>query len=163
MNGSDFFRKGGDIAVKAFKVVQEKLPQATLQIVGVAEGPKADNVFYKGNVSSKEEIAKMFLNADIVLGPARCDPYPGFIVEAMGFGTPCIVSDRDGMPEIVDNGINGIVLQQLDEASLATAIIDLLPDLDKLKRFSAAAKNKVVTQLNWERLARIIVDKCVPD
>ncbi len=105
INASDFKRKGGDVAIAALKIVRERIPTASLLIVGVKEGPKETNVFYVGHVSRKEELIKLFLEADLVIGPALCDPYPGFIIEAMGFGTPCIVSNKDGMPEIVDDGV----------------------------------------------------------
>jgi glycosyltransferase involved in cell wall biosynthesis len=156
MNGTDFYRKGCDIAVEAMNKVAEKIPGARLFIIGADNGPATANVIYKGRINDKDELSKLFLEADIALGPARCDPYPGFILEAMNFGVPCIVSDRDGMPEMIDHNIDGIVLEDIDSSTLAQYITGLLLNRERLKEFSVACKRKVAMELNWDVAAKKI-------
>lgn len=154
-NGSDFYRKGGDILIEAFKIVYNNDPAIKLNVIGVDKGIDAENVFYKGNVN-QEELKALFAECDIVVAPARCDPYPGFIIEAMQFGIPCIVSDRGGMPEIVDHQQNGIVLSELSASQLSIAISDLLNNHIMLEKYSKAAQDKVRSTLNWDFVANNI-------
>ncbi|MES2062133.1 MAG: glycosyltransferase family 4 protein [Bacteroidota bacterium] len=151
-NGSDFHRKGGDILIEAFKKVHAIDSSIKLYIIGVNKGIDAENVLYKGN-ADREELKKLFAECDIVVAPARCDPFPGFIIEAMQFGIPCIVSSNDGMPEIVDNQHNGIVLAELSASQLATAITGLLNDHATLVKYSKAAQDKIKSTLNWDVVA----------
>jgi glycosyltransferase involved in cell wall biosynthesis len=148
-NGGDFYRKGGDILIEAFKEVYSLDPAIKLYIIGIDKGIEAENVFYKGHVN-QSQLRELFAECDLVAAPARCDPYPGFIIEAMQFGVPCIVSDRDGMPEIVNHLKNGIVLSELSASQLSIAISDLIKDHASLMTYSKAAQDKVRSTLNWE-------------
>ena len=156
MNGSDFYRKGGDIALEAFKIIQQSSPGMQLIITGSEEQAGLKNVRYTGMIKNESQMRKLFTEADLVLGPARCDPFPGFLIEAMQCGTPCVVSGADAMPEIVDHGINGVVLEELSPENLATAVLALSRDPKRLQQFSLSAKNKVARKLNWNHVSQTI-------
>ncbi|MBD1821734.1 glycosyltransferase family 4 protein [Cyanobacteria bacterium FACHB-DQ100] len=155
-NGSDFQRKGGDLVLAAFEQVRQVLPDAKLVLVGRKLLKQRAGVENPGDIS-REQLKQLFLASDIVAAPAPCDPFPRFIMEAMNYGVPCIVSDRDGMPEIVDHQHNGIVLDQLTPDALAAAMIDLLSHPARLESMSQAARHKIRTQLNWDAVADTIV------
>lgn len=148
-NGSDFDRKGGDILVEAFKKIHADDPRIKLYIIGTDKGIDTGGVFYKGDINHNE-LRKLFAECDIVVSPARCDPFPGFIIEAMQFGIPCIVSNKDGMPEIVNHQQNGIVLSELSASQLSVAISNLINDNTTLIKYSRAAQDKVRSTLNWD-------------
>jgi glycogen(starch) synthase len=154
-NGSDFQIKGGDILIEAFKKAYANDSSIKLYIIGLDNGPDAENVFYKGGVN-QEGLKELFAECDIVAAPARCDAYPGFVIEAMQFGIPCIVSDRGGMPEIVDHQQNGIVLHELSVNELSNAITNLLNDRASLVKYSKAAQDKIRSTLNWDVVANNI-------
>jgi len=97
-NGTHFDRKGGDILVEAFRAVRRAIPQAELHIIGKAPHIREEGVVMRGFVSSRQELGELFLGSDLVVAPARCDPFPTFLIEAMAYGTPSLVSSADGMP-----------------------------------------------------------------
>ncbi|BAZ17171.1 group 1 glycosyl transferase [Calothrix sp. NIES-4071] len=152
-NGSDFERKGGDLVIDAFRQVRKKIKNAKLILIGTSLSINEDGIENLGFISSRSEIHKLFLNSDLVVAPAYCDPFPTFVMEAMNYGTPCIVSANDGMPDIVDNQVNGIVIQQQSADELANSIISLLNDPMRLKCMSQEARLKVKTKLNWNNIA----------
>ncbi len=154
-NGSEFARKGGDLVLEAFRKVRQVLPDAKLVIVGKDLKIEEEGVNNIGSVSSSE-MFKLFMNTDIVLAPARCDPFPLFVIEAMNYGIPGIVSANDGMPEIVDNEVNGVVISQYKSEILADQIIRLLSDTSLLESMSKKARDKVKTQFNWHCVAEKI-------
>lgn len=156
-NGSDFQRKGGDLVLAAFKEVREVLPDAKLVVVGKKLMTPQEGVENPGHVS-RSTLKDLFLNSDLVIAPAQCDPFPRFVLEAMNYGVPCIVSNQDAMPEIVNHGMNGVVLDELTVGDLASTIVHLLSQPDQLVTLSQAARQKIKTQLNWDTVAKKIVN-----
>jgi len=154
-NGSDFLRKGGDLVLAAFQQVRTVFSNATLVMIGAELTEKPAGVINPGHVDA-ETLQNLFLTSDLVVAPGRCDPFPTFLMEAMNYGVPCIVSDQDGMPEIVDQGINGIVLSQPKPEILAAEIITLLNNPAQLQIMSEQARLKIKTQLNWNTIAQTI-------
>lgn len=154
-NGSDFLRKGGDRVLAAFQQVRAMEPNATLVVIGAELPEKPEGVINPGQVNS-ETLKKLFLTSDLVVAPGRCDPFPTFLMEAMNYGVPCIVTAQDGMPEIVDHGINGIVLSQPTPDSLAGEISHLFNHPLQLQSMSEQARHKIKTRLNWNTIARTI-------
>jgi glycosyltransferase involved in cell wall biosynthesis len=155
-NGSDFKRKGGDLVLAAFRQVKQTIPEAKLVIIGKKLNVREDGVDNPGRISSPSEMRNLFLKTDLVLAPARCDPFPLFVIEAMNYGIPCIVSNIDGMPEIVDNEVNGLVIAQLTPDILANQIVNLLRDRNTSKSMSEKARHKVKTKLNWNHVSKNI-------
>lgn len=155
-NGSDFERKGGNLVLAAFKQVKKRIPEAKLVIIGKKLLIREDGVDNPGRISSLTEMRNLFLKTDLVVAPALCDPFPSFLMEAMNYGVPCIVSARDGMPEIIDDGVNGIVIAQPTPDLLANQIASLLGDRAALTSMSQNARHKVKSQLNWNDIAKNI-------
>jgi glycosyltransferase involved in cell wall biosynthesis len=77
-------------------------------------------------------------------------------MEAMNYGIPCIVSANDAMPEIVDDRVNGIVIERLTPECLAHHIINLLNDTSVLTKMSKEARQKIKNRLNWNDIAKNI-------
>ena len=92
--------------------MKKALPEAKLVIIGRKLTIHEDGIDNPGRISSLTEMRDLFLKTDLVVAPSRCEPFQEFLLEAMNYGVPCIVSDSDGMPEIIDNGVNGIVIAQ---------------------------------------------------
>lgn len=156
-NGSDFARKGGDVVLAAFRIVKQMIPEAKLIIVGKSLNIEEDGVINVGSISSRSDIFNLFLGTDLVVAPARCDPFPLFVIEAMNYGIPCVVSANDGMPEIVDNEVNGIVADQSTSEFLANQIVSLLSDTSVLISMSKEARQKVKNQFNWDTVSKNII------
>ena len=91
-NGSDFDRKGGDLVLTAFQRIREALPNAKLVVIGRTLLKQHEGVENPGNVS-REALKELFLSSDLVVAPAYCDPFPRFVMEAMNYGVPCVVSN----------------------------------------------------------------------
>ncbi|ARV62586.1 hypothetical protein BZZ01_31670 [Nostocales cyanobacterium HT-58-2] len=87
---------------------------------------------------------------DLVLAPGVCDPFPTFLMEAMNYGVPCVVSANDGMSEIVEHGKTELVIPQPNPDLLASKITYLLKDSSALIAMPQNVRHKIKTQLNWE-------------
>jgi glycogen synthase len=156
-NGADFKRKGGDIVLAAFEQVKQKIPEAKLVIIGRKLNLHREGVDNPGRIGSLEDMRQLFLQTDLVVAPGRCDPFPSFVIEAMNYGVPCIVSGKDGMPEIVDDGMTGLVIDPTTPDTLAAELIRLLSDRPTLERMSQNARKKAAEQLNCDHVAQKIM------
>ena len=156
-NGSDFERKGGDLVLEAFKHIREAIPEAKLVVIGKKLTTVENGVSNPGTIESLAEMRQLFLDTDLLLSPGRCDPFPSFVIEGMNYGVPIIVSGNDGMPEIIDHGINGLVIDSLTPKSIAEGAISLLRDIPMLNPMSYQAQKKVKIQLNCNVVAEKIM------
>jgi glycosyltransferase involved in cell wall biosynthesis len=157
-DGPDFYRKGGDRVLAAFRIVRERIPDAKLAIVGWSSKIADPGVENYGYVSSRDKMRELFLSSDLVLAPARCDPFPTFLIEAMNFGVPCVTSDADGMPEIVGNGVAGVVTSNVTGLGLAAEVVRLLGDTQKLMAMSQKGRERALEKFSSARVARIVAD-----
>ena len=160
-NGSDFQRKGGELVLETFQKVRKILPDAKLVIIGKKLGINEEGVEDKGIITSPSVLRNLFLNSDLVLAPGICDPFPTFLLEAMNYGVPCVVSANDGMPEIVTHSKDGFVISQRNSHLFADTIVNLLCNNQTLEYMSANAKSKIKTRFNWDTIASIISEKII--
>lgn len=157
-NATNFERKGGDLVMEAFRKVRSVLPATELLVVGGEEDSEpSPGIQHLGFVSGPGAMERLFLSSDLLLAPARCEPYGQLLVEAANYGLPSIVSDRGGMKEIIEPDVNGVVLSELSSDCLAEAVISLLQDPVRLQRYSEAGRAKVRAQLNWLSIAEVML------
>ena len=98
-------------------------------------GRLADHVTIHHNIHNASEYTDLF---DIALVPSMADESFGIIsVEAMAKGTPVVATDCGGIPEVVTDGRDGLVVPVGDHKAFAAAIKKLAKDPDLRKEYSA--------------------------
>ncbi len=75
------------------------------------------------------------------------------VIESMAQGVPAIVSNVGGLPEIVEDGVSGIVVPPRDAVALAGAIRSLAEDAEKRARFGRAARERIRTHFDCRKSA----------
>jgi glycosyltransferase involved in cell wall biosynthesis len=73
--------------------------------------------------------------------------------EAMGCEVPVVASDAGGLPEVVEDGVTGLVVPRGDVPALASAIGSLLEDPDRRRRMGVAGRRRAVEYFDWDRTA----------
>jgi len=144
------------MAAKALDVAFEALaqvPEASLLVVG--DGPdraalerRRDELGLDGRARflgglSRDEVLRVFRAADAVLLSSRWENFPHVVVEALAVGTPVVATSVGGVPEVVRDGENGLLVPPDDPAALAGAIRRMLGDRDLRARLAAAAAASV--------------------
>ena len=87
--------------------------------------------------------------ATALLLPSRTDSFGIVFLEAWAHGTPVIGAQAGGIPSVVDDGINGLLVPFGSVEQLAAAAHRLLTDVNLATRFGQAGKEKVTMQYNW--------------
>ena len=89
--------------------------------------------------------------------PSRSEAYGIAFVEALSAGVPCIGRDACAMPEIIDHGVNGCLVGDLEAEVVAKAIATTLFD-DRLYQATAGAAADVAAYYTRERAADELAD-----
>jgi colanic acid/amylovoran biosynthesis glycosyltransferase len=101
-----------------------------------------------------EEVVKQFAAADVaVLATAptstgECEGIPNVLKEAMACGLPVVSSLSGGIPELVDDGITGILVPPRDPPALADALQRLCEDPELRQRIGCAGRKRIVRDFN---------------
>lgn len=108
--------------------------------VDLAKLELSDTIRYRGELKS-EEVAKVITESDLILLPSwyEGEGYPGTLLEAFVLGRPVIATDWKYIPEVVDEGVNGLLVTPKDHRSLANAMRRVLNDRDLLIQLSVGA------------------------
>ena len=162
-------RKGQDTLIRAMPAVREAVPQARLLIVGdgpyrgrldhLAAAAPAGSVIFTGGVPWSD-LADYYRSADVFAMPCRTRGR-GLDVEGLGIvfleasasGLPVVAGDSGGAPEAVLRGRTGTVVDGRDVAATAQALIELLTDRERARRWGAAGREWVLRRWNWQRSA----------
>lgn len=104
-------------------------------------GVKINIVFYHGKKYGKDK-AKIFDNADIFILPTFNECFPLVLLEAMQHGIACISTDEGGIPDIIEDGITGLIVKKNDAVYLADTIERIMTNPDRLKQMGDTGRNK---------------------
>jgi spore coat protein SA len=167
--------KGVHILLAAMEQVWPRFPQAVLVLVGGTEFGRGrtdrQTPFFQdlqkrlagagGRVVltgfiPPERIPEAYLLGDIFVGPSQIEEGLGMVfLEAAAAGLPSIATRRGGIPEIVQEDLNGLLLQQHDDPrELAGKIIQLLGDRDLRLQLGRQARAWVQEHFSWEKIAQ---------
>ena len=157
--GNDFVRKGGRVLLEAFRQVRRVIPEATLQLVGTDPGIiRQDGVVVHGRIRDRSRMEDLYRSAAVFTVPSFFDPFPLVLLEAMAFGLPTVASFSCGIPEMVDDGRSGTLVDAGSPEQLANALISYLTDRDKADRAGRAGRAKVEATYTWDA----VVERMMP-
>jgi len=168
-------RKGIDVLLEAFARVADKLPDATLSLVGT--GPLKDTLIARLDPRLRERVAfagfhpvaelpPYFARADLFVLPSRHDGWGVVINQAISAGLPVVASDAVGAAaELVRPDENGYVVPAGDATALADAMFRVLESPATLRRMSQASRQlaqEIRPSAIVERWVRLFAEVC-PD
>jgi glycosyltransferase involved in cell wall biosynthesis len=156
--GGEFERKGGPLIVEAFRLVRERLPQATLRIVGCDPDIREPGIEIAGRIDRKAEGGQESLLAEFAAASVFCimshyEPFGIVVLEAQHCGVPCVAPARFAFPEIIRDGETGVVLPEYDVVSLANTLAGLLENPARLETMGAAGREWVEREWTWDAAA----------
>lgn len=156
-------RKGIDTVIAALQLAKDR--GVVLQLVVAGDGPERENLMrqsheqgvsdqirFVGNQSQPEVLSLMRSCLFFVLA-SRAEGMPLVIAEAMASGKAVVASNVDGVPEIVQSGITGLLVPVDDPPALAAALIRLYADPLFRDRLAAKGKEWAFREYNWQGIA----------
>ena len=166
-------RKGVEVLIDAFDSLPEDMP-AHLLLIGhmsaskldrrIARSPRRNRIHRVGHVDNAPEMSAA---CDIFCLPSlKREGLARAIIEAMCYRVPPVVTDSGGSPELVVDGVSGIVVPPNDSAALAAAFEKLFRDPALRKRMGEAARQRIANDFRNEDTVRktiALYEELVPD
>lgn len=165
-----WFAKGQEFLLRALPLIERELAPrketgkqgAHLTFVGSGEDePKlrrlsqeigvADRVFFLG---WRSDIHRILCGFDIYVQPSISEGLVLSLIEASAAGLPIVASRVGGVPEIVRDGIDGLLVPPRDVEALAAAVVELLYDPVRARQLAASARERAFTLFSAEAMAQ---------
>jgi len=168
-------RKGVDDLLNAFAIVSSRLPDARLSIVG--DGPEMadlvklgvrlglqERVEFKGTLTGPEldqeygrSTVFVLPSKDVASDPAN-EGLGLALIEASMHAKPLVGTLHGGIPEIVRQGENGLLVPPGDPRALAEAIVTILTDPGTAHAMGASALQRAMSRFSWDRATDVLLE-----
>ena len=146
-------KKGCEYLLRAMQQVQQEQPECELTIIG--DGPLRPSLEalakqlevrceFRGTqptavVREALAAAKVFCVPSVTAANGDSEGLPTVLAEAQAMGIPVVSTTHGGIPEIIVNGVNGLLVPERDADSMAAALVLLLGDEQRWRQFHHAA------------------------
>jgi glycosyltransferase involved in cell wall biosynthesis len=164
--------KGLQVLVDALPALRERVPDVRLEVVGAGDDVphlrrRAERLGVAGAIDwtggvDHAELPERYRRAGVTVLPSltESESFGMTLVEAMATGCPVVGSDVGGIPYVVRDGVDGLLVRSGDSAALATALASVLLDPDRAADLGAAGREAAVSRWDWscqeERLVQVI-------
>jgi glycosyltransferase involved in cell wall biosynthesis len=140
--------KGIDVLASSWRSVAPSIPGATLHIVGMGTaGPVVERLVAELPERTEwtprlgsAEVARALDEATALVLPSRSEGLPRIVIEAFCRGRPVIGARAGGIPDIVHDGVSGVLVAPEDPTALADALGRVLNDTDLQRRLAEGAR-----------------------
>ena len=148
LGGFDDPAKGGVDLVRALPSLLQEAPALRIQLAGPGEAPPelerllGERVCWSGWLDPDQK-ARALEDAAMVVLPSRSEGLPVVLLEAMVYGRAVVATRVGGIPELIDDDVDGVIIAPGDQRALIAACAGLTGDAARLTRLGAAARRRV--------------------
>jgi glycosyltransferase involved in cell wall biosynthesis len=159
-------KKGLAFLIDAFPAVLARHPAATLVLGGygdlrdeleqrVAALGIAARVRFPGQLS-RQQAAALIGAANVYVVPSihdqggNVDGLPNVLLESMSAARPIVASRLAGIPDVIADGVHGLLVRERDVTGIADAIVRLLDNPGFAGQLGQAARRRVLGELTWD-------------
>ena len=155
----EFERKGGRICFEAFRQAQSEIGDLTLTVIGESPPPEilaAPGVRYEGLLrkSVPEDLSRfqsLLGGAFLLVHPTTTDCSPHVVIEAGYYGCPSVAPRSFGIPELIEDGVTGFLVNPpLSPELFASRILELYRAPARYRAMRAAARDLSTSLFTWE-------------
>jgi glycosyltransferase involved in cell wall biosynthesis len=158
--------KGHQYVLRAVKAVAAAVPNVKFVFVGegnlrqelTALAGQLDVASYVVFTGFRNDIAEITNIFDVAILPSLFEGMGRSILEAMSLAKPVVATRVGGIPDLVDDGVTGILIEPADSEALAGALIALLKDDALRLAMGKAAKNKIDAKFSAAVMVNAIQD-----
>ncbi len=152
--------KGHQLLIRALAPVLARYPDCRLLLAGdgpcraalqrlAAESGVERAVEFAGHV---EDVAAVYRSLDVFLFPSLAEPLGSALLTAMAYGLPAVALARGAVPEVIEDGRNGLLVAAPEPEAFAAAVLRLLDEPALAARLGAAARQTVERRFSAEAM-----------
>lgn len=150
--------KGGQYVLETILELKKTFPSLHFLNIGVKSAPEelqnADWVHHIPYVHDPAHLARLYAALDLLLYPSLADSQSLVCVECLCSGTPIVGFATGGVPEVVRDGLDGLLVPTHDGTALIKAAATLLQDADLRKKMGKEAAVSAAQRFNLELFAQ---------
>jgi len=161
--GSAVEHKGLDILICSLPIIIKAHPDIEVWVLGeknkrdgtlidLAEQIGVSSQINRYGLIRRDDMPEFYQKARIVVLPSRLDLFPMTALEAMSSGVPLVATKVGGLPEIINNGINGLLVEKDDINGLAGAIVYFLDNPEKAEEMGRMGREIVEQKFTLEKV-----------
>jgi glycosyltransferase involved in cell wall biosynthesis len=164
---TNFEAKGGWVALSAFREVRKRHPHISLIVIGdrprgavVESGVTFVGYLRKEVLAEEKRFQEILGRVRALIHPTKSDTAPVLIVEAGYCGCPVISSRQFAIPELVDDGLSGLLLDDSSQVdAIASAMTWMLEHEDEYRQMRQAAWMKSRSQHSKRKFDKRLVSR----
>jgi alpha-maltose-1-phosphate synthase len=130
---------------------QADTPELQAEVTELVSG--LQGIIWIPKMLPKREVIQLLSHATVFACPSLYEPLGIVNLEAMACGTAVVGSRTGGIPEVVDDGVTGLLVPPGDEAALAAALNALLADPGRARAMGQAGRARAVEEFSWTTVA----------
>ena len=156
-------RKGVLDLVRAAPLIRAARGDVTVVVIGddpydmdgdyLAEVKRSSDVVH---LPWTDDAGGVLRHLDVLVAPSRQEPFGTVISEAMAVGTPVVATRVGGLPEVVDDGVTGVLVEPDAPEQLADAVLRVLREHDVMAAAAREAAKRFGADLYAQRVGRLI-------
>lgn len=167
--------KGVHVLIEAFQEIHRQMPETRLIITGSSFFGGAAKTAYERSLAKlaepvsfaivftgylpHEKLKYLYSVANVVIFPSVWqEPFGLVMLEAMSSGTCLVASSVGGVPEVIEDGRNGVLVTPDSPQVLAQAVCQVLADPVGKRCMEIAARSKIISGYTWGRLVKELHD-----
>lgn len=145
-----------DRLLTAWRDLKKEFSQTLLLIIGSGAEEaslrkiSSDNVQFIGQV---DDVTPYLQAADIFVLPSAAEGLSNALLEALAVGLPCVATSVGGTPDVIEDGVNGLLVEPDKPDELRTALVRLLSDSSMRLRLGLQARETIKTRYSLENTA----------
>lgn len=152
-------RKGIDLVIEAFAHVHRRHPQVSLDLLGGWDWRAQKGEAVRLGISTRihfhpyvphEDMPTYYRRAYAFLAPTRAESFGIALAEAMACGVPVVSTPTGAVPELIDDGVHGILVPANDALALAEAVLELLNDPRRADEMGQAGRRRAQRDFSWD-------------
>lgn len=159
-------RKSPDVLLRASREILSRFPETKIVFGGDGEIEKnkalaeelgiADRCEFHGWVAGAER-EELFERAAVYCLPSKNEGLPMSVLEAMAHGIPAVATAVGGVPQVIEDGVSGILINVDDEVALSESLASLLAEPELREELGRNGRDKVILKFGLDRtVARVV-------
>ncbi len=158
--------KGMDFYLRAARLLLDEGRDVRFLVIGAISVEKsyksemeelARGLNLEGRViftGEREDVADILREVDIVVHPSLSEGLSNVILEAMAAAVPVVATRVGGTPELVQEGVTGLLVPPANATELGSAIARLLDDPQLAREFGQAGRRRIIEEFSIDRMLR---------
>jgi glycosyltransferase involved in cell wall biosynthesis len=179
-SGTLVYKKGILSLMRAWPYVIDRVSTAELHVYGkdypmqsggsmrdyamtLVPGEMRNTVLFHGHIDSST-LRETFRTAGLAVFPSYTEAFALAPIEAMAEACPTIYTARSSGPELIMDGVNGLLIDPDNSGEIARAIVRLLTDDQLADRLGAAGQQRIMRDFAWESIVReneLFYEQCI--